>query len=76
MPIILVESTQRGGCGRLKEQESISDDHLRASGPWLVRAVDPLRSTPDPEAKKMSLARLPPLVELIKYGKQYNSTTV
>lgn len=40
------QSTQKWVCGRLKEQESISDDHLRASGPWLARGADPLRSTP------------------------------
>lgn len=36
-------------CSRLEEQESISDDHLRASGLWLVRAADPERPTPGPE---------------------------
>lgn len=41
-------------CCRSKEQESISDDHLRASGPWLVRAADPLRSTPPAPGKDLA----------------------
>lgn len=51
----------------LKELESHSDDHLRASGPWLVRAADPLRSTPAPSNHLAHPSATSFLVELTKH---------